>query len=365
MKKKSILILIDAFTRGGAQKVLQTLIPEWIDSGIDVHLVLIQSSKFEFNLDSNLNLGLKLHRINARNMFDFIGFFKLVYLIYRLKPIIVQSHLFWSQIWSGLARLFIGKTYLIWSEHNTYLNRSKLQWFMYKALSRYTDSLVCVSVEVKNYLASMGIDRTIVVTNPISNAFDSGKRLSRMKNVIFVGRLNDQKNPFLAVDSFIYAIEAGLITPENSMYMAGEGPHKRKLMEYVTGLGYEKKIFFLGFLEEKELIDIMADCAVLISTSIFEGYALVRVEALAMGCTLVTTNTAGIDGILTMSKGNSDVIDGVFVSEPNKIDFANSLRQAMSSNLWTDLAIEERVSATSKFKPERIAEAYLFGQFDQ
>ena len=108
-KNQNLSIIIDAFSRGGAQKVLQLLIPEFLNKYKSVTIFLIQNNKNEMQLDNLQKLGLKIYRLEARNILDFRAFIKFLVLITKSKPSQIQAHLYWSQIWSIFAKFLIPK----------------------------------------------------------------------------------------------------------------------------------------------------------------------------------------------------------------------------------------------------------------
>jgi hypothetical protein len=75
MKSQKIVVVIDAFTKGGAQKILQITIAEWLKMSIKVELILIQNSAHELEVEHLEALGLKVHRLNAVNIFSLLNSF--------------------------------------------------------------------------------------------------------------------------------------------------------------------------------------------------------------------------------------------------------------------------------------------------
>ena len=161
-KDQHLSIVIDAFSRGGAQKVLQLLIPEFLKNYKTVTLFLLQENKSEMHLDNLQKLGLKIYRLEARNILDFRAFIKFLVLITKSKPSQIQAHLYWSQIWSIFAKFLIPKAQIYWVEHNTYLYRTKLQWVVYKLASLFIMKIIAVSYEVSDFLIGLQIKKSVV-----------------------------------------------------------------------------------------------------------------------------------------------------------------------------------------------------------
>ena len=275
-KNQNLSIIIDAFSRGGAQKVLQLLIPEFLNKYKSVTIFLIQNNKNEMQLDNLQKLGLKIYRLEAKNILDFRAFIKFMIVIIKSKPSQIQAHLFWSQIWSIFIKLLLPKAQIYWVEHNTYLNRTLLQWKLYKFLSNFSSKIIVVSNEIDVFLKKKGIGENVVIFNPISSNFTNVKKDLAKPQFLFVGRLNEQKNPLLLLDSFNHAILNNLIPGSSKLSICGEGVLHKTLFEKSNLLPYKEQITFHGFLEEADLITQYQNSMVIVSTSIFEGFPLAR-----------------------------------------------------------------------------------------
>lgn len=357
-KDQNLSIIIDAFSRGGAQKVLQLLIPEFLKNYKTVTLFLLQENKSEMHLDDLQKLGLKICRVEAKNFFDFRAFIKFMILIIKLKPSQIQAHLFWSQIWSIFIKLLLPKAQIYWVEHNTYLNRTLLQWKLYKFLSNFSSKIIVVSNEIDVFLKNKGIRENAVIFNPISSNFTFVKKDLAKPQFLFVGRLNEQKNPLLLLDSFNHAILNNLIPGSSKLSICGEGLLYKTLFEKRNLLPYKEQITFHGFLEEEDLITQYQNSMVFVSTSIFEGFPLARAEALASGCVVVTTKTGGIEGFLN-SNENMGMNNGIFIVDPNIESIALGMSEAISPSLWNDNSINYRVGVAGNLSPSKIAEFYF------
>lgn len=357
--QKRMSVIIDAFTKGGAQRVLLTLVPLWQEQGFSVQLVLLQSSDSELPLESLFNSNVAIVRVDAKRLHDISGFVRFYREISTFKPEIVQCHLYWSQLWGSLYKVINRNVTIVWVEHNMYIHRSFSQWYLFKLLSRKADEIVAVSKEVEHYLAGRDLRNIRFVPNPISRKFFSHFQEERRNVFVFVGRLNLQKNPLLALSAFRLAISENLIPSDSRLVYAGEGNLESKIRSEIVKYGLEERVALLGFLPELELAHILNTSKCLVSTSSHEGMPLARIEALATGCTIVTTRTGGISGVLTQTPENDFLIPGVFVVLPTPLDLANAFSKAVSEEFWSNEEIESRVERARNFDPFIIAKKYL------
>jgi glycosyltransferase involved in cell wall biosynthesis len=203
------------------------------------------------------------------------------------------------------------------------------------------------------------LKRITVIFNPISPIFFSDNKVVKDPSFLFVGRLNEQKNPYLTLSAFEYALDNDLIPKASRLLICGEGSLLNNLKNLVSISNREESISFSGFLEETDLSKKYQESLVLISTSLHEGFPLVRAEALASGCTIVTTDTSGVRGLLTTSADESTPLDGIFLVDQSVESVANGLSNALNSRLWLGDSIQARRNIVKKLDPKLIANKYF------
>lgn len=354
-----MLIVVDAFTHGGAQKVLMVLVPEWVKQGFIIEIMLIQNSSREIILEPLLTLGVVIRRINSKNSFDLFAVTRAIKYLLTFQPSIIHAHLFWSQIWSTILKIFYPRAQLVWVEHNTYLQRSEFNWLIYRFLSKLTNEIIAVSIEVQDFLVSKKIKKIRVVFNPISDIFFEFEHKLRKPIFVFLGRLNEQKNPQLAIDSFLYAKSKLMIPLNSTLIIGGEGPLLKKLKGSLINSSFYKDVIFKGQLSEFEIVNLLQTAIALISTSDFEGFALVRVEALACGATVITTDTGGIVGVLVEQSNPSESNNGVIIVERSIKKIAEAMLHVLNDNFWTESSILKRVNISKNHLPNLVSKNYL------
>ena len=359
MRSERILVVIDAMSIGGAQKVLLALMPQWVSLGHQVELLLLQDNSTELDLDELRLLGIRVRRVRGSGLLDVTGFIRFLYLCSAYKPTQIHSHLYWSQIWSGIFKIVSRNLRLIWVEHNTYFNRTRLQWFAYRVLSINCEKIIAVSFEVKDFLSLKGLSKTHVILNPISPVFVRSPIRERKLWFILLGRLNQQKNPWLAIDSFEWALSRNLIPRESKLIIAGDGPLLEQLKTYVGKKACCNSVHFLGFLKEPDVVELLQGSTALISSSNHEGFPLVRVEALAVGLGVITTMTGGVNQYLTKANNPNKYVSGVFVVEPNIKALANAMFEITQPEYWTADSIASRIAVSRRNDPLNIAASYL------
>ncbi|MCD6470762.1 glycosyltransferase family 4 protein [Candidatus Bathyarchaeota archaeon] len=113
--------------------------------------------------------------------------------------------------------------------------------------------------------------------------------------VLFIGRLTPQKG----VEYLIWATPKIVKNhPDVRIVIVGDGWMKENLWSLAVRTGYQHKITFLGFLSDKDLIELTLSSDVLVIPSVYEPFGIVALEAMAAGVPIVASNTGGLSEII-------------------------------------------------------------------
>ena len=127
--------------------------------------------------------------------------------------------------------------------------------------------------------------------------FSSFRRKSALK-LIFVGRIEQDKNPLLLPVILKKIQEKGF---DIRLKIVGDGPLKEKLIEKINQLNLEKIVNFYGWVKDRERIfEVLDESNVLLLPSIAgEGTPLVFFEAFSRGLPIISTSFPGADEVIT------------------------------------------------------------------
>jgi glycosyltransferase involved in cell wall biosynthesis len=125
------------------------------------------------------------------------------------------------------------------------------------------------------------------------------------KWLLFVGRLQEQKAPvrLLGVLGSFQRIHS-----DSCLIIIGEGNLRNELEEYAKKLGVQKKVFFLGSVNQNTLASFYRSADVLLLTSNFEGMPICVLESLGVGLPVVSTNVGEV-GRIVKSGRSGEIID--------------------------------------------------------
>lgn len=170
--------------------------------------------------------------------------------------------------------------------------------------------------------------------------------------LIFVGRLEKEKNLFLLVDAFALVKEK---VPEAMLLLVGSGREEKRLKDYVAKNVAKKggaDIIFKGSMVNEE-IPLLLNCAdVFTFCSVHEGSPTVIREALACNLPVVSTDVGDVRALI-------ETLPGCFISEPEPKEFSQKIMSSLSHNDPRDYRL-----AISDYKNETIFNKTLSLYFD-
>lgn len=173
-----------------------------------------------------------------------------------------------------------------------------------KRLLRGFDHVIAVSDEIRADLLASGVPSGDVTTidNGISVPVrDSGARASVRAEfavaadehlVVQIGRLAQSKRTDLLLEAVARSAQA----PRIRLLLAGEGGERQALLDRARKLGLAHRVTFCGYRTDAHRILSAADLFVLSSNK--EGLPIVLLEAMALGCPIVTTAVGAIPDVL-------------------------------------------------------------------
>jgi len=111
------------------------------------------------------------------------------------------------------------------------------------------------------------------------------------KLILFVGRIERQKNPLLLIDSFHYV---HFCDSRAILVVVGTGSLLKEVQDKVKQKGLEQVVKFFGSLPQKKVAHLMRISDVFLLTSTFEGMPISVLEALACGLPVITTDVGEV-----------------------------------------------------------------------
>lgn len=166
-------------------------------------------------------------------------------------------------------------------------------------------------------------------------AVDTGKfhfeNLPKKPNcILYVGRIAKRKGIDFLIRSMALVVRT---IPDAQLLVGGKGSHLEKMKSLVRQLGLERNVTFLGFVPDDRLNTLYNQARCVVVPSIFEGFGITVIEALAAGTRVVGTDVDGIREILKSGDygrlvpyGNQRALADAIMAELNEPNRAGELR---------------------------------------
>ncbi len=365
-KKVKLVIVINDFLVGGAQRLTADLVSHFDRDQFDIVLVTL----FQFNgRDTMYHLlpdNAKVYRLSFRSFTDARQWIRLAQILWYEQPDVVLSHLFFSntvtRVLSPLLRYRV-----ITVEHNTYVGKTKLQIACDRLLSLWTERIVAVSPRVRDFTVQQeridrskfvviknGVDiesimRAVSVQTSLSVEDELGIPPDR-KLVITVGRLAPQKNYPLLIQAFTQFCTKH---SEYDLLIVGDGNSKEAVLKEVAASPMSKHMHLIG--NTSSIYRYYAASEFFVSTAFIEGLSLAHLEALACGLPLVVTKTAGSEEVL-QEEGN-----GFFIADhtPEAVNRALEKMHQADRSVFTVCARETAKQYDTKLMVELYAQLII------
>jgi phosphatidylinositol alpha-mannosyltransferase len=224
----------------------------------------------------------------------------------------------------------------------------------YKTYARlvlpHVDVITAVSPAAIGYIDAY-TDLTInYIPNGIHSSSYETVATKRDENMIlFLGRLEKRKGARQTIMAFE---ELKVLKPKAKLVIAGDGPLRKGLEQYVRDRGI-KDVKFLGFIDDKTKIKLLRTCSVYTSPALYgESFGIVLAEAMATGAPIVAHPNDGYRWVLK-DTGRLSLVDC-----KNPSAYAERLQLLMEDDglrtVWQQWAKEY----VKQFDYEKVVDAY-------
>lgn len=191
-----------------------------------------------------------------------------------------------------------------------------------------------------------GIEAT-VAPMPVATELFSPDGAGKRRNLLFVGRLMEQKG----IEHLVQAV--AVMKTGVELDVVGDGPDREALEKLAGELGIGVRVRWHGQLAQPDLAAMYQRAAAVVVPSIDEGLGLVAVEALLCEAPVVAFDSGGLRDIIQHEK------TGLLVPPGDRQALASTLDDLLGRDgLGADLGRAGRLYALSAFAPESAARRY-------
>jgi len=169
------------------------------------------------------------------------------------------------------------------------------------------------------------------------------------KFILAVGTLEPRKNFGTLIKSFVL-IKAKL--PDSKLVIVGKKGWKYShIEEKLKEFKLQDDVIFPGYLEDEDLKKMYTLATVFVFPSLYEGFGIPPLEAMACGCPVVSSNVASLPEVV----GDA----GILIEPKNARKIADSVVSLIENDQIRNMLIERGLRRVEKFTWQKSAEAAL------
>lgn len=169
--------------------------------------------------------------------------------------------------------------------------------------------------------------------------------------VLYVGRMRTRKAVAVLLEAFSRVLKN---YPRASLILAGNGEHREALERRVQTLGLDRSIRFLGAVPREQMGRWYDAADIFCLPSIYEGFPLVILEAMAAGLPVVSTTVSGIPEAV------EEGVTGLLVEPEDADGLARALEQlAAAPELCKAMGTHARRMVQERYSIRKICGDYL------
>lgn len=334
MKKIKLLHIISRLDIGGAEKQLLSLVSNLDKEKYDVCVAYFEGEgelRKEFE-----KRGIKIKKYRFYGLWDVLLWWKLYKDMEANKYNIIHTHGFKADLWGAVVGRLAGVPTIISTVHNQeqYLNNPIIRLLEKWIIAPIDDTIIVVSGGVKRFLIKTSgipekkIKKVYYGINPVDIKIDAEQDIREElcidKDVPLIGcigRLVKQKGHIYLIQAARKVLEK---FPKVKFLIIGKGKLEKNLKKLAQNSNLNSNIIFTGF--RKDVYSIIDKLSLVVMPSLWEGFGLIFLEAMAMGKPIVATDVGGIPEVIENKE------TGILVSARNPEALAEAIICLLKDN---------------------------------
>jgi glycosyltransferase involved in cell wall biosynthesis len=184
---------------------------------------------------------------------------------------------------------------------------------------------------------------------PLKHRDDIKKHQINSNYILFVGCVRPHKNITTLIQAFYKLKKRGI---KHILVIAGEKyPHYNEVDITIEKLGLRKEVILTGHFPERNLPILYNAADLFVFPSLYEGFGLPPLEAMACGCPVITSNTSSLPEV---------VGDAGIMINPNNVDaLADAMYRVLTNKGLRQDMIKKGLKRAKMFSWEKTAKETL------
>ncbi|MCP4400617.1 MAG: glycosyltransferase family 4 protein [bacterium] len=223
-------------------------------------------------------------------------------------------------------------------------------------LARQVDTIVTPSRYLKQLVGGWGVPAENI--HVIYNAVEGLQRPLRPRReirkelniaecdqlLVTVGRLVRWKG----IDSLIRALAQ--FDSSVKLLIVGDGPEKNKLTELTRAFNLTRRVKFLGKSGRNQVLDYIHASDLFVLNTGYEGFSHVLLEAMMVGCPVLTTAVCGNPELVTHHE------NGIFIQVDSPEELQEQMQQVLADGSLRQSCIEQGKQTVRHYSWKRLLE---------
>ena len=361
-----VLHLIANLSVGGAEMHLLYLTEGLVRAGdFDVAVAYVRESPDEARslVPDFKKLGVPLTDLEMTSLWDVRAAGRFQTLLRRFRPHLVHTHLFRANV-VGIPMAWLNRVPTVASVHNVerHFLRPTGRW-LYRGLFGRTDRVIAISDAVKRAIANdihvppEKIER-VYYGMPFERATtaspaDLGREFGWESGpyIVTVGRLTEQKGHRYLIEAMAEVCRS--IPSARALIIGHDGGLRSDLEAMVRRLGLERNVTIAGYRDD--IAELIAGADLFALPSLWEGFGLVLVEAMASGRAVVASAVDSIGEIvvdgetgLLVPPADPHALAGALLRALHDSEATRTMGEAGRERALTTFTVAEMVRRTQE-----------------
>lgn len=168
--------------------------------------------------------------------------------------------------------------------------------------------------------------------------------------ILFVGTIEPRKNIERLLCAFSYLKKIYKI-PHQLVLAGGKGWQDEEIYKTAAKIEFSEDVIFTGYISPEEKNTLYQNASVFVFPSVYEGFGIPPLEAMAMGCPVVCTNAASLPEVVGEAAH--------FVDPFDEKSIADGIIRVLSDHEYANDLVEHGYAQHKKFTWDRSAQQLL------
>jgi len=349
MAQKTVMLYLNSLHRGGAERVFVQLADRFRKNGWRTILVTsytppdhveypVPEGVERYNMEPELLRESRLKRNLGRIA-------KLRALIRKCKPDLLVTCMQEPNFRGMVASMGLPVKRLV-----SVCNASekeypgKLGLLVGKVLMPMAEGCVFQTEEEKRWFPRRLQRKGRIIMNQVNPAFFDVQFDGQRRDIVTVGRLNEQKNQALLIRAFARIADK----TDDNLLLYGTGELKEELRVLIHRLGLEERVRLMGV--STDVANDIKGAKLFVLSSDFEGLPNAMLEAMALGLPCVCTDCLGGGPAAVIEQG----VNGLLVPVRDEEALADAMLRLLNDPAEAAAIGQEARRRAERFRPEPV-----------